>query len=108
MLELFPDLPNGAAGYTLLPSEEVGTVLYRGSEKTIRRALSGGKLCLVQSSELTAIKCKNVALHEMGHMCGWWGHSYEETDVMYPYVRSVTSPSIRDKVQLRQIYNLFY
>lgn len=48
----------------------------------------------------------HVVLHEYGHALGWYGHSWDSADVMYPVVSSTkTALTIRDKEHLQQIYD---
>jgi predicted Zn-dependent protease len=50
---------------------------------------------------------KNTAMHEMGHIFGWSGHSSNSTHVMYGTVSAVTSLAEADKNHVKQVYNLF-
>ena len=40
---------------------------------------------------------ESTSLHEFGHMLGIWSHSFDPTDIMYPYDKGQTAPSNRDK-----------
>ena len=47
---------------------------------------------------------KKTATHEIGHALGWYGHSSCSDDVMYGYTSSVTHLTMRDYLQLDQVY----
>lgn len=64
-------------------------------------------MCVVEISEKTSAGYKNTAIHEMGHLFGWNGHSSKSTDVMYKYASEITSLQKDEKTHLKQIYTLF-
>lgn len=109
LISQFPNMPTSAAGYTKeYPTNIVDTVNYYGSEKTVSKISSGGEMCIVKQTNSTETKCTNLALHEMGHLFGWWGHSSNKNDVLYRAVNFVTELTSRDKSHLKQIYDLYY
>ncbi|HID55051.1 TPA: tetratricopeptide repeat protein, partial [Candidatus Poribacteria bacterium] len=55
-------------------------------------------------TKLSHDRMKMVALHEIGHALGLWGHSPLKGDVMYPSSENLT-PSARDINTLRRLYS---
>lgn len=58
---------------------------------------------------VSEIELYNVALHEIGHALGIWGHSEKDTDIMYPKANSVTAKaqlSKRDVNTVKLLYKL--
>lgn len=47
----------------------------------------------------------HVVSHEMGHIFGFWSHSFDKADVMYPFAGTLTALSKRDKETLRHAYS---
>jgi len=47
---------------------------------------------------------KAITAHEFGHMLGIWSHSFEDVDLMYPFLQSRTTPSSRDKATMEYLY----
>ena len=64
-------------------------------------------MCFVQKNGRTANGYTKTALHEMGHLFGWGGHSSSTQDVMYGKSSEITSLTLRDKNHLKQIYTMF-
>ena len=83
-------------------------VNYNGSSKTVYTLQTGCKMCVVEISGRTENAYKNTAIHEMGHLFGWNGHSSNSSDIMYGYATEITTLTTRDKTHLKQIYTLFY
>ncbi|MCL1914725.1 MAG: matrixin family metalloprotease [Eubacteriaceae bacterium] len=53
----------------------------------------------------------SLALHEMGHMLGWAGHSPNSRDVMFETMDwrgPINTLTDRDRTHLQQIYRSFY
>lgn len=46
-----------------------------------------------------------IAAHEFGHMLGIWNHSFETTDMMYPYAIGQSELSGRDIGTMKHLYN---
>jgi len=61
----------------------------------------GGRCCAVIDYSCCP---QNVAIHEIGHGLGWYGHSATGTDVMSNGENFPTTLSDRDKNHLIQIY----
>lgn len=59
----------------------------------------------VESSMPSEITLETVALHELGHALGLWGHSDYEGDAMYP-MASRRTLSARDVRTIRELYDL--
>lgn len=110
LLDVFPNLSTSNTGLTHHPFKdgESATVNYNGSSKTVYTLQTGGKMCVVERSGRTANGYKKTAIHEMGHLFGWMGHSSNSADIMYSSASEITSLTTRDKTQLKQIYSLFY
>lgn len=72
------------------------------------RQYTVGQMCIVKKSEHTANNYKTIAIHEMGHLFGWKGHSTNSSDVMYEAISSAITLTNRDKNHLKQIYDLYY
>lgn len=110
LIEYFPDLSSSSSGLTYpYKNENIKpvTVKYNGSSKKVYTLLAGCKMCVVEVSGRTAAGYKKTAIHEMGHLFGWNGHSSKSTDIMYGYSSEITSLTARDKAHLKQIYTLF-
>lgn len=58
----------------------------------------------VVDNNRTLNQYKKTATHEMGHLCGWHGHSSNSNDIMYSRGSSVTSLTSRDIAHLIQVY----
>lgn len=52
----------------------------------------------------TANQTKKTTIHEFGHALGWFGHSSNNSDVMWQGTSTVTTVTTRDKAHLSQIY----
>ncbi|MBR6331828.1 MAG: hypothetical protein IKR78_01675 [Dehalococcoidales bacterium] len=107
----FPTLTTGDAGITVaVRGSLVDTVSYNGSTKEIYKLLSGAKAGIVEIDGFQYLPnyCTNVALHEMGHMFGWCGHSSFPWNVMYEHVSSLITLSSVDRGHLFQIYDAYY
>ena len=106
----FPDLKTSNTGLTYTyPQENDETIVYyNSSRKKVYPLKTGGKMCVVEKNGRTTAGYKNTAIHEMGHLFGWKGHSSNSSDVMYSYATEITSLTTRDKTHLKQIYTLFY
>jgi len=76
-------------------------VLYSNKQKTVFRYDPRGMTYIIASSPHANILARDtqlcynwVAMHEMGHMLGWAGHSSNNTDIMHATVDHVTLSSI--------------
>lgn len=109
LIDSFPDLSVSNTGLTYpYRTGESAKVNYNGSSKTIYTLQTGCKMCVVEISGRTANGYKNTAIHEMGHLFGWNGHSSNSSDVMFATATEITSLTTRDKTHLKQIYTLFH
>ena len=106
----FPALKQSNTGLTVVyrKTEDKTIVYYNSSSKKVYPIQAGGKMCVVEKNGRTADGYKNTAIHEMGHLFGWWGHSSNSSDVMYSYATEIISLTTRDKTHLKQIYTRFY
>lgn len=105
---IYPDINASYSGYTKDPAYVyAGSVAYGDQTKNVYKASSGTSSCVVANGA-TQNQYKNTALHEMGHLFGWRGHSSNSNDVMYVNRTSVTTLTSRDKRHIQQIYNIFY
>ena len=111
LIDYFPDLSSSNSGLTYpYKNTKPVTVTYKGSAKKVYTLQAGCKMCVVEISEKTSAGSagyKKTAIHEMGHLFGWNGHSSKSTDIMYGYSSEITSLTTRDKAHLQQIYTLF-
>lgn len=105
----FPALEESMTGLTdyLTDTGKGVRVTYNGSSKTVYPLKAGCKMCIVQKNGRTANGYTKTALHEMGHLFGWGGHSSSTQDVMYGKSSEITSLTLRDKNHLKQIYTMF-
>lgn len=109
LLSMYPDLTTGLTGLTyVFGSGSTSTVTYAGSNKTVERLRLGSRMCVVEKPNRTQNGYTNTAIHEMGHLFGWAGHSPYSTDIMYSYATEITSLTYRDRTHLSQIYDIFY
>jgi predicted Zn-dependent protease len=109
LIDSFPDLSSSNSGLTYpYRTGESVTVQYNGSSKTVYTLQAGCKMCVVEISGRTDDGYKKTAIHEMGHLFGWNGHSSNSSDIMYGSASEITSLTTRDKTHLKQIYTLFY
>lgn len=109
LIDSFPDLSSSNTGLTYpYRTGESVNVNYNGSSKTVYTLQTGCKMCVVEISGRTENAYKNTAIHEMGHLFGWNGHSSNSSDIMYGYATEITTLTTRDKTHLKQIYTLFY
>lgn len=101
-----PDLLNTSkTGLAVHKNGKVATTLYNGRLKTINEVYSGTAYVVTDDRLPKAIN--KTALHELGHVIGWGGHSPVSTDVMYSQASSNDVLSYRDKYHLRNIYYNF-
>ena len=109
LIDSFPDLASTNTGLTYpYRTGESVNVSYNGSSKTVYTLQTGCKMCVVEISGRTQNAYTKTAIHEMGHLFGWNGHSSNSADVMYGESSEITSLTTRDKTHLKQIYTLFY
>lgn len=109
LVDIFPDLSSTNTGLTYPErSGDSVKIKYDGSNKTVYILEAASKMCVVQRSGRTLDGYKKTAIHEMGHLFGWLGHSSSSSDVMYASASEVTTLTTRDKRHLKQIYDLFY
>lgn len=106
---IFPGLTSATTGLTSLslPEEPLSENVYYGLERKYVYKLIGGKMCIVNKGR-TQSEYNNTAIHEMGHLLGWLGHSNNSSHVMYSYANGVTTLTPVDKNHIVQIYNRFY
>ena len=45
-----------------------------------------------------------IVVHELGHMLGLWSHSYDDDDIMHPFVDETVTLSNRDRRTLAHAY----
>lgn len=83
-------------------------VKYNGTSKKVYKYTYGAKVGIIKRSGVGLSAYKNTAIHEMGHMFGWEGHSNNNSDIMYKETNGVVTLTSRDKNHIKQIYNLFY
>lgn len=105
----FPELSSALTGLTYaIPNGEPTYVTYGGNTKSVYKLQAGNRMCVVQRNDRTAKGYKNTAVHEMGHLWGWRGHSLNANDVMYATASEIVTLTSRDKNHLTQIYDMFY
>ncbi len=102
---IFEKLSRYNSGYT---NSRPGTRIKTMNPYVIWCFESVGEMCVVERDDRVPDNYTKTALHEMGHLCGWLGHSTQDTDVMYESSSTVTTLTFRDKNQLKQIYDLYY
>ena len=109
LITVFPSLAIGDTGMSVRGSTlTTYSASYAGIVRMIHQYDAGGKFCVVQNTTSNANNYKNTALHELGHIIGWRGHSSNSTHVMYDTVSSVTSLTTADKKHVTQVYSLFH
>ena len=111
LADIFPDLTPDLAGITTLSPNfsETEYVEYIDGELMDVNTLSvPGKMCVVEKSNILKSGYINTALHEMGHLFGWDGHSPKSNQVMYRDRNYITELTPSDKNHLKQIYDIFY
>lgn len=107
--EAFPNLKSWEDGKTLSHAgEQYATVSWNSKDRYVYRMGPGSRMCIVDMDGVTANSCKTTALHEMGHLYGWHGHSTDPNSVMYYASENKTVLTASDKNHLKQIYDLFY
>lgn len=96
--------PNTAGIALITHSGKIGTLMYGASEKGLDRIRSA-KVYLIQSQATsTNAGAKAVAVHEIGHALGYFGH-YNSGNIMTTYYENITSvvPSTNERNHLAQI-----
>jgi hypothetical protein len=59
--------------------------------------------CIVDNGRTTA-EYKNTCTHELGHSLGWYGHSLNSLDIMYPVGSNIITLTSNEKNHLSQVY----
>lgn len=95
-------VPSTANGYTARYIKTEGTWTYGRTQK--EGCLIDKALGFIVDKDHTADEYKNTCTHELGHALGWFGHSNNNSDIMYAYGNSVTSLTTRDKNHISQVY----
>lgn len=109
LLSSFPTLSPTSTGLTLsYDTGKLTDVTYGGSTKGVYTLQAGNRMCVVQMNGRSDKGYENTAIHEMGHLWGWDGHSLNASDVMYPTASEIVTLTSRDKNHLTQIYDMFY
>lgn len=101
--DYFSDLPTSAAGATVpyvADGNGEGNWYYEGTS-ILGYEMTGARCCTVYDNSSYP---QNVAIHEMGHALGWFGHSSVGSDIMYDTEHSAVTLTDRDKNQLDQLY----
>lgn len=85
-------------GFTVIESGVLGfsavsfSTSYFGASRFIVIATE----CDVCPLPLSYDNIKSTVAHEVGHMFGLWGHSFDQNDLMYPLDMGQTAPTNRD------------
>lgn len=96
-----PYLEVGHASYDVSPTEEPGE---RRLNLKVSITVNTGESDASLSSQERFAQVKRLALHEIGHAIGIWGHSPDPGDIMY--LRPIVSQlSQRDIRTIQRLYN---
>ena len=107
---IFPNLMSKHAGLTIqyyLP-ETKQSVKYLNQNKNVYEMYVGSKMCVVQEANRSLSSTKSTATHEMGHLFGWVGESYNSKSVMYYQNNGIYKLKSSDIDHIKQIFYLFY
>lgn len=99
-------IPTNVVGitYSYAPTQ-MATLYYGAQEKGLCR-IDLSRVYLIESDQVsTTAKAKKVAVHEIGHALGYFGH-YDSGSVMTTYYESMTSttPSTAERNHLGQLH----
>lgn len=99
-------IPNNVVGitYTNAPTQ-VATLYYGAHEKRLYKIESAIVYLIESDQASTTTGAKKLAVHEIGHALGYFGH-YDNGAVMTTYYENMTSttPSTAEKNHLGQMY----
>lgn len=110
MKKIITDIPATAVGATHPYSNSATEFVKYGSISKFIYPYTGGKVCIIHEPGYSLQRYQEIALHEMGHMLGWKGHSPTKSDVMYASLQNSPKTTLtdRDVKQLTQIYKIYY
>lgn len=98
-------VPTNVAGVTsVTKSEQVATLYYGTVEKRLYNVTRAIVYLIASDPTSTTTGARKIAVHELGHAFGYWGH-YANGAVMTSYYENMTSttPNTAEKNHLKQV-----
>ncbi len=99
-------LGDDVLGLTLMGSlvTQKGYYTYGNTQKELKIYGGDVKIGVLYIPGTSYKQYTSTIIHEIGHAMGWYGHSSNSMDVMYPYNSEITALTSRDKNHLKQVY----
>lgn len=98
--------PSGWAGLAeFAPNTPEQVITVRGVSRGVHRFFDQSRIFTVERPNADEVLM--VAIHELGHALGYWGHSSSSHDVMWQWVSTNTTLQTNERRHMRQIYDFF-